>query len=223
MLGHYLARIDGGAYAEEVINGDIHSKVRDSIGFTHTDADIGRRYTKNVEYGMIYGAGNPKLGKLAKKNAREQGITLTKSERSLGREIRAKVKEAIPGYEKLDTDVKNKAKQQGWIKGLDGRRIWLRSEHSALNFLLQSAGIIVIKKAMVLAPSMLADAGLVEDVDYFPLLWVHDEWQVECLPECAELVGKTLAATFDAAGKQLGVRCQLDGEYKIGSTWADTH
>lgn len=223
MLGHYLARLDGGAYAEEVVRGDIHSKVRDAIGFDHGDPKTGRDYTKNIEYGMIYGAGNEKLGKLAKKNARDQGVTLKKSERALGKAIRAKVKEAIPGYGDLDKDVKAKAAQQGWIKGLDGRRIWMRSPHSSLNFLLQSAGIIVIKQAMLEAPSALSAVGLVEDSDYWPLLWVHDEWQVECLPEVAELVGQTLAGTFALAGATLGVRCELDGEYKIGSTWAETH
>jgi DNA polymerase-1 len=223
MLGHYLARIDGGAYAEEVVRGDIHTKVMNAIGFDHGDTKAGRDFTKNVEYGMIYGAGNEKLGKLAKKNARAQGATLTTNDRKLGKGIRKKVKDTIPGYEKLDEDVKQKAKYQGWIKGLDGRRIWLRSPHSALNFLLQSAGIIVIKQAMVEAPDALAAVGLVEDVDYFPLLWVHDEWQVECRPEVAEQVGEILASTFALAGQTLGVRCQLDGEYKIGRTWAETH
>jgi DNA polymerase-1 len=223
MLAHYLARFDGGAYAREVVDGDIHTKVMNACGFDRGDPKIGRQYIKNIEYGMIYGAGNHKLGTLAKKNARAQDNPLEGNERTLGKKIRAKVKETIPGYEKLEEGVKEKAKSQGWIKGLDGRRIWLRSEHSALNFLLQSAGIIVIKQAMVEAPAVLAAAGLVEDVDYFPLLWVHDEWQVECRPEVAEQVGEILASTFVLAGQTLGVRCRLDGEYKIGSTWADTH
>lgn len=223
MLAHYIARFDDGAYAREVVQGDIHTKVMKAIGFDRGDPKIGRNFTKNIEYGMIYGAGNHKLGTLAKKNARAQGNPLEGNERTIGRKIRAKVKEAIPGYEKLEEGVKAKAKSQGWITGLDGRRIWLRSEHSALNFLLQSAGIIVIKQAMVEAPAVLAAAGLVEDVDYFPLLWVHDEWQVECLPHVAEQVGEILASTFALAGQTLGVRCQLDGEYKIGSNWADTH
>lgn len=227
MLAHYLAKYDGGAYAEEVVNGDIHSRIRDAIGFVHHDTDearkIGRDHTKNVEYGMIYGAGNPKLGKLAKQNARAQGVFLRESEKKLGGQIRKVVKQAIPGYGDLDEAVRTKAQRTKFIKGLDGRKIWVRQTHAALNFLLQSAGIILIKKAMVVAPRLLANHGFEEDFHYWPLLWVHDEWQIETVPEIADEIGQVFANSFAFAGEELGVHCQLDGEYKIGNTWAETH
>lgn len=226
MLGHYLARYDGGAFAREVVEGDVHTRIRDAIDFTAGDGvldAVGRNYTKNIEYGMIYGAANPRLGSIARKCFREQGRQPThKSDRSWGGKIRAAVKQQIKGYDKLEADVKRKSKR-GWIKGLDGRRIWIRSEHSALNFLLQSAGIIVIKRAMVIYPELLKAQGFEEDKDFWPVLWVHDEVQVEARPECADAVGQAIVAAFKVAEEQLSVRCRLDGEYLVGETWAQTH
>jgi DNA polymerase I-like protein with 3'-5' exonuclease and polymerase domains len=220
-LGHYLTRFDGGAFAREVVEGDVHARIRDAINFGSDD--VGRGFTKGIEYGMIYGAGNPRLGSMARKCYRAQGREITwKSDRAHGGKVRKKVKEQIKGYEDLEKEVKKKAKK-GWIRGLDGRRIWIRSDHSALNFLLQSAGIIVVKRAMVIAPHVLKAAGFEEDVDYWPVLWVHDEWQFEVAPERVDEFKRVLCGVFAIAGEQLGVRCRLDGEAKDGITWADTH
>jgi DNA polymerase-1 len=220
-LGHYLTRFDGGAFAREVVEGDVHARIRDAINFGSDD--VGRGFTKGIEYGMIYGAGNPRLGSMARKCYRAQDREITwKSDRAHGGKVRKKVKEQIKGYEDLEKEVKKKAKK-GWIRGLDGRRIWIRSDHSALNFLLQSAGIIIVKRAMVIAPHVLKAAGFEEDVDYWPVLWVHDEWQFEVAPERVDEFKRVLCGVFAIAGEQLGVRCRLDGEAKDGITWADTH
>lgn len=227
-LGHYLSRFDGGAFAREVVEGDVHSRIRDAIGFGGSGLagaalSTGRDFTKNIEYGMIYGAGNPRLGSMARKCYRAQGREITwRSDRGYGGKIRKTVKGQIRGYEELEAEVKRKARR-GWIKGLDGRRIWIRSPHSALNFLLQSAGIIIVKYAMVLAPVILADAGFEEDVDYWPVLWVHDEWQFEVAPHRVDEFERVLCGVFAIAGQELGVRCRLDGEAKHGATWAETH
>jgi hypothetical protein len=48
-------------------------------------------------------------------------------------------------------------------------------------------------------------------------------YRSKCDPEDAEDIGKRAVAAIREAGLQLGVRCPLDGEYKVGTHWGETH
>jgi DNA polymerase-1 len=216
-LGHYLSRYDEGDYGREVVNGDIHSRVQELIGFNS------RSITKNVEYGMIYGAGNPKLGQIAQIDALSVGKTLKGDLGRIGGRIRKRLMEGIPALKKLIDDVQKKAKLTGKLKGLDGRTLWVRSPHSALNLVLQSSGIIHMKKAIAMMDQALLDVGLVRGEHYSLMLWVHDELQFECMPEHAELLGRTAAKVIEDAAVSLGFRVPMTGTYSIGSNWSETH
>ena len=52
---------------------------------------------------------------------------------------------------------------------------------------------------------------------------VHDEFQAEVIPERAEVFGQLAVKAIQAAGKELKLNVRLDGEAKIGETWAQTH
>lgn len=108
---------------------------------------------------------------------------------------------------------------KGFVPGLDGRKIWVRSEHAALNSLLQGAGAIVMKKALVLFYKKILknkwDVRLVANV--------HDEFQFEARPEMAEIIGNAAKESIIEAGKFYNLSCPLDGEYKIGKSWKETH
>ncbi len=232
-LAHYLHRLDGGEYAEELVKGDIHAKVQEMIGF-HT-----RDITKNVEYSLVYGGGDVCLGRYAILDAQAAGedppVVLAKYKRNgtwhekysssqlhLGRNIRAKLMAGIPGLEALTSSVKATA-QSGKLRAIDGRTLWLRSPHSALCFLCQSAGIIIMKQAISTSTAALAAAGLVEDRDFALVMWVHDEVQYEARPECAQQVGDILCQQIVDAGPALGFKCPLDAKALIGSNWSETH
>lgn len=103
------------------------------------------------------------------------------------------------------------------------KRVWQRSLHKALNTLLQSAGAIVMKKALVLLDGRLQAAGMVPGVDYEFVLNVHDEYQIEVNEDKAEFVGQQARQAIVDAGVHFKMRCPLDGEYKIGNNWAETH
>jgi len=107
----------------------------------------------------------------------------------------------------------------GSLPGLDGRRVLIRSEHAALNTLLQSAGAIIMKQALVIATQKLATYGY----PYKLVAQVHDEFQVEVPEEFAERVGAVFRNAIREAGRQLNLRCPLDGEFKVGNNWAETH
>ncbi len=60
-------------------------------------------------------------------------------------------------------------------------------------------------------------------VDYAFVANVHDEFQAEVVPEKADVFGKLAVGAIQAAGKELKLNVALDGEAKVGDSWAQTH
>jgi DNA polymerase I-like protein with 3'-5' exonuclease and polymerase domains len=52
---------------------------------------------------------------------------------------------------------------------------------------------------------------------------VHDEWQLEVLEKQAETTGQMGVDAIKLTGEELNLFCPLDGEYKIGDNWSETH
>lgn len=204
-LAHFMAKHDGGEYAKVILEGDIHSVNQSAAGLPTRDN------AKTFIYAFLYGAGDAKLGSIVGKG------------RQAGAKLRSKFLAGLPALEKLVRGVKKRAAERGYLIGLDGRKLHIRSDHAALNTLLQSAGALVMKKALVILDADLQAAGLVPGVHYEFLANVHDEWQIEVDEEKAEFVGKTAQAAIRKAGDHFGFRCPLDGEFKIGRNWAETH
>ena len=130
MLAHYLARYDGGRYAEILTTGDIHQTNADKIGIT-------RRQVKTVTYAFLYGSGNELLGKSYDNSLQP------KEAKKKGSEIRKAYVSAIDGLADLLAAVTNKA-TNGWLMACDGRRVLVDSPHKGLNYLLQCLSLIHI-------------------------------------------------------------------------------
>lgn len=203
MLAHYLARYDGGRYGEVLLHGDIHQENADKIG-------ISRKLVKTVTYAFLYGAGDQKIGL-----SFDQSLPPNKAKQE-GKEIRQAYMDAIPGLEKLVTDVK-KASERGYIKSIDGRQIKVDSSHKALNYLLQSGAGVVAKRWMVIADH----ANLCEHTHQ--LAFIHDEVQWETLPASADMWRQYLELMAIEAGEYYNLRIQIAATGKVGNTWADVH
>lgn len=197
--------------------------------------------SKRVIYSYIYGAGDEKVGTIiyecalnAKKNGGEEGLALynklfqrgatTKGIKKVGREVRENFANRIEGFGKLKLLIAEQVELRGRIKGLDGRLTPIRSDHSALNFMIQSAGAIICKRWLADAYDECC-ARFKEgwDGDFCFVLWVHDEIQVCCRKEIADEIGEILVRCARKAGDDYGFRVPLDSKYKVGSSWADTH
>jgi len=139
--------------------------------------------------------------------------------------LKKKFERALPGVAKLREGIAaTTTARGGWLKGLDGRILRVRSAHSALNTLLQSAGAVVMKKALCILDEDLQALGLRHcGVDYEFALQIHDEMQIEVREKLAETVGKMAVRAIEKAGEALGFRCPLTGEFHVGKTWAETH
>jgi len=136
--------------------------------------------------------------------------------------------QGITGLQNIIEVSQHRDKTQKWLKGLDGRKIATNGQHSALNTLLQGAGAIVMKEAVVQFHfNILPKLGLVDD-KYQPIGWnyvatVHDEIQMTAEPQIAEQLGKAFEDAIEQAGIALNLRCPLAGESMIGDSWAQTH
>lgn len=244
MMGHYLAKYDGGAFIEAVIHGkkedgtDVHTRNK-NILLLH---DRGSPGAKTFIYALIYGAGNEKLGTiiledahaagkpvhaeyLALKPKSVRGEGMVKWKKAMGKLARQKIESGIVGLKQLREAVQKIAKTRGYLIGLDGRRIRIRSAHAALNTLFQSAGAIVMKKALqTFHYNVTGDLFWIHGEDFGYCANVHDEVQLEVPTRAAaEEAGELFAWSIKAAGEALKVRCPLSGSYDIGANWSETH
>jgi DNA polymerase I-like protein with 3'-5' exonuclease and polymerase domains len=225
MLAHRMAYFDDGAFAKILLEGDPHETWRQATGL------FLRENQKTFTYADLYGAGDEKRGQIVLDDWREafgKGLIAEKPPRKefaveLGKQAKAKLLRNVPALEILGEKVRE-AHKRGYLRGLDGRIIAVKTEHGALNDLLQSDGAIVMKHALLgLRDRLAADGQLIFGRDFAWMLNVHDEWQIECLPQQAEIIGMNAVGAIAEAGEKLGVRCPLDGEYKIGNNWLETH
>lgn len=194
-LAHYMKDEN---YVNELLNGDVHTANQRAAGLPTRDK------AKTFIYAFLYGAGDAKIGSIVGGSKRD------------GAKLKRQFLNNLPALKELIQLVKRLA-AKGTLPGLDGRRLRVRSEHKVLNTLLQGMGAIVMKKALVLAMSR------VDTHKCSLVLSVHDEYQFECDPEYADTLGSILVESIREAGNVLNCRCPLDGEYKVGENWSETH
>ena len=205
MLSHFLARYDGGRYADILLNGDIHQVNADKIG-------ISRKLVKTVTYAFLYGAGDEKIG-----HSYDKLLSSPKAKKK-GKEIRAAYIDAIDGLDKLLASIKT-ASERGYIKAIDGRKIMVDSPHKALNYCLQGNSAILAKRWMVINQQNIKKLNLCCS----QLAFIHDELQFECTPEHVQDLSTSLVYSSLAAGEYYNLRIKIDAEAKNGNNWSETH
>ena len=203
-LAHYTHPFDAGRYAKEILHGDIHVANQEAAGLpTRDDA-------KTLIYAICYGAGDAKVGALVGGGSGE------------GRRLKDKLFGKMPALKILQDGVRYRLKTQDHLTGVDGRKLKIRSPHSAVNTLLQSAGAIAMKEATCRLHRLIKSRGWTSQ-DVMQVAHVHDEIQLQVRSEIADEVGRLAVQSIRDAGESLGFRCPLDGEYSIGKCWAETH
>ena len=197
MLAHYM---NDDAYIKEVVHGDPHTVNQTAAGLPTRDA------SKTFFYAFLYGAGDAKIGSITGGGAAQ------------GERLKAKFLRNTPALKALRDRVQQAARR-GWLRGLDGRRITVRSSHAALNTLLQGAGAVVMKQALVFLDEMAKSAGL----DYKLVGNIHDEIQAEVIEAHADWFGELAVLAIEKAGEHFNLRCPTTGEYLVGNSWEETH
>ena len=197
MLCHYM---NDEEYTHEVINGDVHTANQKAAGLETRDS------AKTFIYAFLYGAGDAKIGSIVGGTKRD------------GARLKELFLRNTPSLRQLRERVSNAA-VRGYLKGLDNRKLVIRSNHAALNTLLQSAASVVMKKSL----TILDEYAKLHSIDYKFVGNIHDEFQAEVREDQADKFGWLAVECIKAAGIKLNLRCPLDGEYKVGKTWAETH
>ena len=197
MLAHFM---DDADYTNTILTGDIHTANQKAAGLDT------RNQAKTFIYAYLYGAGDEKIGSIAGGG------------RAKGKKLKASFLKATPALAKLKENVAQSA-AKGYITGLDGRKVFIRSEHAALNSCLQSAGSLIMKQALII----LDRYAILWGIDYKFVGNIHDEFQVEVREDQASKFGALAASCIEAAGIHFKLRCPLAGEFKVGNSWADTH
>ena len=198
MLAHYL---DDKEFIDDILTGDIHTANQARAGLKS------RSQAKTFIYAFLYGAGDAKIGSV---------VGGSKTE---GKRIKQSFLSNFPTLKSLRNRITRTAEQKGFITGLDGRKIFIRSPHAALNSLLQGAGAVVMKRALIILNEAMEVAGL----DAHCVANVHDEWQIETWGEDVDRLGNLAVSAIRSAGDYYNLNCPLDAQYKVGENWSETH
>jgi len=197
MLAHYM---DNKEYTNEVTEGDIHTTNQKLAGLKSRDK------AKTFIYALCYGAGDQKLSTILGGNTKD------------ARRIREHFLDNLPSFKNLKNRV-GKAAKRGYLKGIDGRKIFIRNDYAALNSLLQGGGAIVMKRALVMLQALIK----LQTLDAKFVANIHDEWQLEVREDIVDFVGQLAVGCIEKAGEYYNMRCPLTGEYKVGDNWSETH
>lgn len=205
IFAHYLAKYDNGKYASVILNDDIHTYNQKAAGLPTRDL------AKTFIYGTLYGAGDEKVGSIVGKDSKE------------GRRLKNMFKKNVPAYKVLVDDIGKVVKEKGFLIAIDGNRFFIRSEHSALNTLLQGTGALLCKQWCIITYDRLISLGYKWDKDFAFTLNIHDEFEIECREEVAEEVAEIAKSSTTLAGEYFKLRIKIEGEAKIGRDWGEVH
>jgi DNA polymerase I len=197
MLAHYMGDDN---YIKEILDGDIHTTNQKAAGLPSRDT------AKTFIYAFLYGAGAGKIGEIV------GGSSKT------GTNLKKRFLDNTPALDKLIKETKKQA-AQGFVWGLDGRKIRVEEDYIALNSLLQGAGAIIMKKALCIFDRLLREKNIEAKI----VANVHDEWQCETPEAFGKAVGRLGVKAIIEAGEYYRLNCPLDGEYKIATDWSGTH
>ena len=187
-------------FTDILLTGDIHTHNMKMAGLTDRDQ------AKTFIYAFMYGAGASKIGQIVGAGAKE------------GQQLINKFLSSMPALKRV-RDAVTKAASKGTIKGIDGRRLHIRSPHSALNTLIQGAGAVVCKVWLCNMNKRISRTG----IDAKLVASIHDEYQFEVSNKVINKFGQLTKDAMKDTEKQLQMKCPLDNEWKVGKTWAETH
>ena len=179
-----------------------------------------RRRAKAINFGIIYGISGFGL-------ARQ--LTIPQSE---ARSYINAYFERFPGIKTYMDEMKLKAREDGFVETLYGRRLYIQgitssngaqrgfAERQAINAPIQGTAADIIKQAMVRMPQALKDAGSPARM----LLQVHDELIFECPKDAADDAIALIRSVMEGAAKPvLDLSVPLIADANMGASWDEAH
>jgi len=181
--------------------GDAHQANADAVGCTRDEAKV-------FIYRVLFATTAWGLAREFKKTE------------AYAQEILDKFDEDVPEFQKVkDFYEKEWNSNGGFIFGLTGNILFVEEARKCLNAVLQD-----LEKATCAAALWWAEEEMKKlDIDYYPLIFYHDEGAFAVKKEQQELAAPLISAGFREGPKIFGVECMDGGEPAIGRTYADVH
>jgi len=213
-LAGYMAVWDDGEYASLVTDESIDIHVYNQKQFGVETRDISKR----LLYGMLYGCGALKAGWIINANEKDEDVLRKQGSTAINSFMKG-----VPALRSLKDNLATTIQTRGYLRGLDKRALFCRSEFKGLNVLLQAAGALIMKQVVINLHNNLQAAGLVHGKDWIQHIMVHDEIQLSCPKDLTPVIQEQALLAFPQAQEFFGFRCPIDGDSKVGSNWAETH
>ncbi len=175
-----------------------------------------RRYTKAVNFGLIYGMGAFGL-------ASQLGI-----ERGAAQQFIDKYFARYPGVAEYMQATRESARANGYVETVFGRRLTLTdinggngprragAERAAINAPMQGTAADLIKLAMIAVDAWLSESKLQSKL----VMQVHDELVLEVPQDELEIVKKMLPERMTSVAQ---LRVPLVAEVGVGANWDEAH
>ena len=213
-LAGYLAVWDDGEYARLVTDESIDIHTYNQTQFGVATRDISKR----LLYGMLYGCGAVKAGTIIDSNEKDPEVL-----RKLGSSAINGFMKGVPALKSLKENIASTIQSRGYLRGLDQRALFCRSEFKGLNLLLQAAGALIMKQVVINLHNNLMEMGLIHERHWIQHAMIHDEIQLSCPKELTPVIQEQALRAFPQAQEFFGFRCKIDGDSRVGTTWAETH
>lgn len=220
-----MAKASGDPNLNRCLNDNIdrHQLTCDAINVIRSSLNLGpisRKIAKNINFAWQYGAGAPKLGKMAGINARE---------------FRLAMQTAYPGVLEFMSDCADFAKRHGYIETLFGYRLYIPPPtyldfdedgdeadrlieywYKATNYRIQGTAGDLAKNAMLSINRFLRKSRLDSSIQL--LMQIHDEllFQTEDTVTASEM--HALRRMMEDAGKPINLTCPAELSF-IKTSW----
>ena len=211
-LAHNVAKIVGveraQPFIDRVMDGDPHTHNIKTLGLVNKPA------AKKFLYTTLMGGGGAKLAA----DQKQFGTTLSAKQ---GNVLKEQLISSVPGFKDLITTLQTELHKTGRITLCDGSRVIVSSDHMVIPYLLQGDESRLMRLSMVMLEDEITFhkhrrlAKKVADI--------HDEWQYLVHKSIAEEFITYALPCFERAGEEFGYLIKIEGDAKIGETWAETH
>lgn len=216
ILAHYM---DDKEFTKALVSGD---KDAGTDAHTMNQKALGRNICKSRDdaktfiYAWLLGAGVDKIANILGCSIEEARIACNN------------FLEAYPGLKELKTNRIPYDANRGYFLGLDNRLVICNNEHLMLAGYLQNGEAVAMKRANVLWRNKLIS----ENVPFWQVNFVHDEWQTETTDdiETARYIARVQCDSLRQVGEELELKCPLAGSMinshkkeSIGVNWYETH
>jgi DNA polymerase-1 len=190
------------------LSGDIHKHNINVLGLANKAA------AKKFYYTLMMGGAGARLAA----DQLQFGTKMTAAEGSAKKTMLVK---SIPGFKKLIDKLEKELEKTGRIRLCDGTPILVPSPHMVIPYLLQGDESRLMKQSMIYLEQELSRAKI--SAEARKVADIHDEWQYRVRRNLVEEFIRLALPVFKRAGRSFGYKIEIEGDAKVGLTWAETH